>query len=589
MVDEKKSENSVSAPPSPAAAPASTDVYRVLARKYRPNNVDELIGQESLVKTLSNALEMGRLAHAFILTGLRGIGKTTTARIIAKGLNCVGADGKGAPSLNPCGVCAHCLDIAEGRHVDVLEMDAASNTGVDDVRDIIDGVHYAPLAARFKIYIIDEVHMLSKNAFNALLKTLEEPPAAVKFVFATTEIRKVPVTVLSRCQRFDLRRVPTDMLMAHLKTIADKESITIDDAALLRLARAAEGSVRDALSLLDQAAALTSDAIDDASVAAMLGQAGRMEAIAIVGAVLGGDAKGAMDGLDAAVKSGAEPVMVIADMLDFVHLASRQAAGGGASDMAEAESEALAKIADDTPLSHLARAWQILLKGHGEVMRAPDPRAAADMVLIRLAYAANLPTPSEVVKKLAGTPAPASTPASTPTPQPATPPAPAESSPESSAESPPPESPPTSISAMAELFSARGEMILAGQLTTRIKPITLESGRFIFSADPPFEPAVPKKIGACLRQWTGMAWEVEMVAEGGEATLDEQANQAADAVRQKFAEEPIVKAALEKFDGAKIHSITPLSDTPENDGGDDGGNDEADDDVAADDAKVEHA
>ena len=568
MVDEKKSENPVSAP-SPAAAPASTDVYRVLARKYRPNNMDELIGQESLVKTLSNALEMGRLAHAFILTGLRGIGKTTTARIIAKGLNCVGADGKGAPSLNPCGVCAHCLDIAEGRHVDVLEMDAASNTGVDDVRDIIDGVHYAPLAARFKIYIIDEVHMLSKNAFNALLKTLEEPPAAVKFVFATTEIRKVPVTVLSRCQRFDLRRVPTDMLMAHLKTIADKEAITIDDAALLRLARAAEGSVRDALSLLDQAAALTSDAIDDANVAAMLGQAGRMEAIAIVGAVLGGDAKGAMDGLDAAVKSGAEPVMVLADMLDFVHLASRQAAGGGASDMAEAESEALAKIADDTPLSHLARAWQILLKGHGEVMRAPDPRAAADMVLIRLAYAANLPTPSEVVKKLTNTPQPA-TPAESPPESSAEspPPAPAESSPESSAASPPPESPPpapppTSISAMAELFSARGEMILAGQLTTRIKPITLESGRFIFSADPPFEPAVPKKIGACLRQWTGMAWEVEMVAEGGAATLDEQANQAADAVRQKFAEEPIVKAALEKFDGAKIHSITPLADTPE--------------------------
>ena len=589
MVDENP-ENPVSAPPP---SPPASDVYRVLARKYRPNNMDELIGQESLVKTLSNALEMGRLAHAFILTGLRGIGKTTTARIIAKGLNCVGADGKGAPSLNPCGVCAHCLDIAEGRHVDVLEMDAASNTGVDDVRDIIDGVHYAPLAARFKIYIIDEVHMLSKNAFNALLKTLEEPPAAVKFVFATTEIRKVPVTVLSRCQRFDLRRVPTDMLMAHLKTIADKEAITIDDAALLRLARAAEGSVRDALSLLDQAAALTSDAIDDANVAAMLGQAGRMEAIAIVGAVLGGDAKGALDGLDAAVKSGAEPVMVIADMLDFVHLASRQAAGGGASDMAEAESEALAKIADDTPLSHLARAWQILLKGHGEVMRAPDPRAAADMVLIRLAYAANLPTPSEVVKKLAGTPAPASTPASTPTPQPATPPAPAatsltpsaESPPESSAASPPPESPPTSISAMAELFSARGEMILAGQLTTRIKPITLESGRFIFSADPPFEPAVPKKIGACLRQWTGMAWEVEMVAEGGEATLDEQANQAADAVRQKFAEEPIVKAALEKFDGAKIHSITPLADTPEEDVA---GDDDADADTETE-AGAEHA
>lgn len=390
--------------------------YRVLARKYRPSNFDELIGQESLVQTLTNALSMGRLAHAFVLTGLRGIGKTTTARIIARGLNCAGADGNGGPTLSPCGVCSSCKGIAEGRHVDVIEMDAASNTGVDDVREIIDGVGYRPLSARFKIYIIDEVHMLSKNAFNALLKTLEEPPEAVKFIFATTEIRKVPVTVLSRCQRFDLRRVPNAMMADHLKNICGKENISIDTPALERLARAAEGSVRDALSLLDQAAALTADQITDDAAADMLGQAGRGQALEMTGLALAGDASGAMDKLAQAVGRGAAPLMVVNDMLDLIHLASRVAAGGHLDDAPEGEGDKLHEMANSVGIARLGRAWQIMLKGHGEISMAPNPHAAADMLLIRLAHAAVMPTPADLIRKLEKTPLSSAAPSAPPRP-----------------------------------------------------------------------------------------------------------------------------------------------------------------------------
>lgn len=586
-------------------AVAASATYRVLARKYRPNTVDELIGQESLVQTLSNALEMGRLAHAFILTGLRGIGKTTTARIIAKGLNCIGADGHGKPTLKPCGVCTHCQGIAEGRHVDVLEMDAASNTGVDDVREIIEGVHYAPLSARFKVYIIDEVHMLSKSAFNALLKTLEEPPEAVKFVFATTEIRKVPVTVLSRCQRFDLRRVPVDMMAGHLKSIADKEAITIDETALLRLARAAEGSVRDALSLLDQAAALTSDTITDAAVAAMLGQAGRMDAIHIISAALMGDVKGALDGLAGAVKSGAEPVMVMADMLDFIHLASRQAAGGTLSDLPDAESEALTALGQKVAISRLARAWQVMLKGHAEVNLAPQPHAAADMVLIRLAYMANMPTPGDLVRKLKDIPV--SDFSASPSPQTAPSPAPQPTdtaklkaeqdlpdSPIASLaippsiqsdmalshddadrgradDAPPPAPPiieaddpvslpiPENIRDMVRLFEDQGELILSGLLTTRIKPVLIKPGRFEFSADPKLDETVPGKIGNCLSRWTGIRWTVSVTSADGGDTLDELDAKAKAEIKERLLQDPMVKEAMTTFPGADIHSIMPLT------------------------------
>lgn len=590
--------------PNTGTAPdQSATPYRVLARKYRPSTVDELIGQESLVQTLSNALAMGRLAHAFILTGLRGIGKTTTARIIAKGLNCIGADGNGEPTLTPCGVCTHCTDIASSRHVDVMEMDAASNTGVDDVRDIIDGVHYAPLSARYKIYIIDEVHMLSRNAFNALLKTLEEPPESVKFVFATTEIRKVPVTVLSRCQRFDLRRVETDRMADHLKMIADKEAIHIEDAALKRLARAAEGSVRDALSLLDQAAALTSNQIEDNAVAAMLGQAGRMDAIRIVKAALMGQADQAMAGLDNAIKSGAEAIMIIADMLDYIHMASRIAAGGSITDLPESEQAELDHMAKDITLSRLARAWQIMLKGHGEVNLAPDPHAAADMVLIRLAHVANMPTPGDLVKKLkdvtpdmlaSSTPASSAPTSSAPVsstsvsstsvsstlaeqladqdmpppmadmpdhmadhmaPAPSAPSSPQLASPQLASPQPVPEN----MIQMAQIFEDHGELKLASYLRTRIRPVLLEAGRFEFSADRPLDENVPGQIGYFLTEWTGMRWMVSVATQSGSNTLDEIEHAQKQAIRDSLAADPIVKSAMDTFPDSTIHSITPLT------------------------------
>lgn len=373
--------------------------YRVLARKYRPDRFSELIGQEALVRTLGNALSLGRLAHAFVLTGVRGVGKTSTARLLARGLNCIGADGTGDATLEPCGTCEPCVAIAASRHVDVLEVDAASHTGVDDARDIIEGVGYRPVSARYKIYIIDEVHMMSKSAFNALLKTLEEPPDNVKFIFATTEIRKVPVTILSRCQRFDLRRVDSDVLAAHLASICTHESIDADPEALNVISRAAEGSVRDALSLLDQAAAMTADQISADNIAAMLGRPGRADSIAMLDAAMSGDAAGALDALASAHTNGAEPEMAIADLMDLIHRASLIAAGGSADSLLEAERTPVTALAD-MGIARLGRAWQMLLKGHAEITTAPQPMAAAEMLLIRLAHLANMPTPADIIGKL---------------------------------------------------------------------------------------------------------------------------------------------------------------------------------------------
>jgi DNA polymerase-3 subunit gamma/tau len=373
--------------------------YRVLARKYRPETFSELIGQEALVRTLSNALTLGRLAHAFVLTGVRGIGKTSTARLLAKGLNCIGADGNGGATLEPCGQCEPCQAIASGRHVDVLEMDAASHTGVDDAREIIEGVGYRPVSARYKIYIIDEVHMMSKNAFNALLKTLEEPPDAVKFIFATTEIRKVPVTILSRCQRYDLRRVPAGLLIDHLATICQKETIDAQPEALAMIARAAEGSVRDALSLLDQAAAMTADALTPELVADMLGRPGRSESQAVLTAALAGDTNAALTAFANAYARGAEPDMLVADLLDLIHLASMQAAGAASDDLIDSDKATVLSLAE-FGIARLGRAWQLLLKGHGELAHAPDPAAGCDMLIIRLAHAAQMPTPGDILQKL---------------------------------------------------------------------------------------------------------------------------------------------------------------------------------------------
>ena len=374
---------------APAAAP-----YRVLARKYRPTDFAGLIGQEALVRTLTNAIQTGRLAHAFVLTGVRGVGKTTTARIIARALNCIGPDGTGGPTTEPCGVCDHCRAIAEDRHVDVMEMDAASRTGVNDIREIIDGVRYRPTSARFKVYIIDEVHMLSTAAFNALLKTLEEPPEHVKFIFATTEIRKIPVTVLSRCQRFDLRRVEMEVLEKHFSAIADKENAQIEASAMALICRAADGSVRDGLSLLDQAIAHGAGTVSEEQVRDMLGLADRARVFDLFDAVMKGDISSALKMMTDQYAVGADPVVIIQDMLELTHWLTRlKLAPESAASAAVSETERVkgGEMAKTLSMATLTRVWQMLLKGLGEVRTAPSPLQAAEMVLVRLAYAADLP------------------------------------------------------------------------------------------------------------------------------------------------------------------------------------------------------
>ena len=380
--------------------------YKVLARKYRPSDFNALIGQDPMVRTLKNAFESGRLAHAFILTGVRGVGKTTTARIIARALNCVGIDGSGDATIEPCGICEPCQAITEGRLVDVLEMDAASRTGVDDVRELIEGVRYKPVSARYKVYIIDEVHMLSRNAFNALLKTLEEPPAHVKFIFATTEIRKVPVTVLSRCQRFDLRRVDIETLSANFKWIAEVEGVTITDAAIALIARAADGSVRDGQSLLDQVFATgikDTQELNEVSVRQILGLVSRENSFDLFELVMSGNIADALEQLDNDYGNGADPLLILQDLLDVVHWLARikvtpQIADG--SSVPELDAKRGKAITAMTSIAALTRAWQMLLKGLTEAQISPSPIQAAEMILIRLAYLADLPTPVEAIKKM---------------------------------------------------------------------------------------------------------------------------------------------------------------------------------------------
>ncbi|WP_417834154.1 DNA polymerase III subunit gamma/tau [Thalassospira xiamenensis] len=388
---------------APKAEEAPKSEYQVLARKYRPKTFDELIGHGPMVKTLSNALESGRLAHAFVLTGVRGIGKTTTARIIARALNCIGPDGKGNATIEPCGVCEHCRAIAEDRHVDVLEMDAASRTGVDDIRELIEGVRYRPTSARYKIYIIDEVHMLSKSAFNALLKTLEEPPEHVKFIFATTEIRKIPITVLSRCQRFDLRRVQTDELAAHYKRIATLEHADIEDEALALIARAADGSVRDGMSLLDQAISHGAGKVTTQQVRDMLGLSDRSRIFDLFDRTMKGEINEALELLGAQYALGGDPAVMLQDMLDLTHWLTRVKLSPEAANdpgVSQIERDRGKEIAAKLAMPQLTRAWQMLLKGLEETRIAPSPIQAAEMILIRLAYAAEMPPPGDLIKKL---------------------------------------------------------------------------------------------------------------------------------------------------------------------------------------------
>ena len=390
----------MSEPTKPESGPAE---YRVLARKYRPADFSTLIGQQALVRTLSNAIASGRLAQAYVLTGVRGVGKTTTARIIARALNCIGPDGTGGPTVDPCGVCEHCRAIAEDRHVDVMEMDAASRTGVGDIRELLESVRYRPTSARYKIYIVDEVHMLSTAAFNALLKTLEEPPEHVKFIFATTEIRKVPVTVLSRCQRFDLRRVDAETLSDHFRRIAETERVVVEDGALTLLARAADGSVRDGLSLLDQAIAHSGgpggSTVTEIQVRDMLGLADRALVFDLFDAVMKGDVATALTILGEQYTAGADPVVVLNDMLELTHWLTRlKVTPESVTDPMAAETERVRgrDMANRLSVAVLTRTWQMLLKAVGEARAATSPLQAVEMALIRLTYAADLPSPPRI-------------------------------------------------------------------------------------------------------------------------------------------------------------------------------------------------
>jgi DNA polymerase-3 subunit gamma/tau len=548
-----------------------TDAYRVLARTYRPQRLSELIGQAPLVRTLTNALRTGRIAHAFLLTGIRGVGKTTTARIIARALNCVGPDGKGQPTPEPCGVCAHCVAIADGRHIDVLEMDAATRTGIDDVRELVESVRYAPTSARYKVYIVDEVHMLSEKAFNGLLKTLEEPPPQTIFIFATTEVRKVPVTVLSRCQRFDLRRVEGERLRQHLAEIADKERVRIEPGALNQLVRAAEGSVRDGLSLLDQAIALhgadAEAAITMTQVQDMLGLADRGRVLDLFERLAQGDLKGALDGLRELYDLGTEPEAVLQDLLEISHWLTRIKVTPEAADafgVAATDAQRGRALTSRLSVPVLARNWQMLLKGLDDVRQAPSPLLAAEMVLVRLAYVAELPPPAELARRLAGgrEPPPTAARAARSVGAGATALAVAEPEP-APFETPAPELvQPTSFAEAADLFRRFGEPMLHGWLYQAAHLVHFEPGRIELRLGAGTPAGLSGRIAAALGRWTGRPWLVSVAADGAAAapTLAEQATAAKRARIDALARDPRVRPILESFPGARIVDVRSAAD-----------------------------
>ena len=560
--------------------------YRVLARKYRPQNFDDLIGQDALVRTLKNAIESGRVAHAFMLTGIRGVGKTTTARIIAKALNYTGADGTADPTTGSTDDCELCQAIAEDRHPDVMEMDAASRTGIDDIREILDGVRYAPTSARYKVYIIDEVHMLSKAAFNALLKTLEEPPSHVKFIFATTEIRKVPITVLSRCQRFDLRRIDTDVLSGYYKQIAGLENVETENEALDLIARAADGSVRDGLSLLDQSIALCNTNQGDSKVTVdqvkdMLGLADRALILDLLENTLKGQTAEALGLMEDLYKKGADPVVVIQDMLDLSHQLTKHRAlpqlkesGTMAQGFAKGEQERLAHLADSLSMPTLGRTWQILLKGLGEVNMAPNPQNAAEMIVLRLAYAAELPDPAELVKKLKDMPAATATPppmqepannrsaggatiqsdgGSAPIAQAAV----ASAQPQTKAAVK--SAPITSIQTMEDVVATleqNGAIVLATQVSMYAHPVKIADGLIEFCAADNAPPRLAQDLSQELKAVTSERWVVSVSGQPGGETVAQIRQAAADKFEASILAQPLVKNILELFPDAELKDIT---------------------------------
>ncbi|MBR0966667.1 DNA polymerase III subunit gamma/tau [Bradyrhizobium diazoefficiens] len=599
------------APSNPDSAGKAGTPYRVLARKYRPSSFDDLIGQEAVVRTVSNAFETGRIPQAWILTGVRGVGKTTTARILARALNYEMPDGsvKG-PTIHMPTLGVHCQAIMESRHMDVLEMDAASHTGVDDVRQINDSVRYAPASARYKVYIIDEVHMLSTAAFNAFLKTLEEPPEHAKFVFATTEIRKVPVTVLSRCQRFDLRRVEADVLMKHLAGIAAKEKVEIEPEALGIIARAAEGSVRDSLSLLDQAIAHAAGTVKADAVRQMLGLADRTRVIDLFDSLARGDIASAFREFRDQYDVGADPIVVLSDLAEFVNFVTRvKIVPATADNVAYGETERVRArdFAAKISMRVLSRMWQMLLKGITEVQAATRPAAAAEMVLVRIAYVADLPTPDEALKMLeqngGGSPvvsggsatrsAPSAPVASAaPVRMPASSPSSfggGAARPQMAAPAPDPQAAApvlrvTSFTQLVALAGQKRDIMTKSALESDLRLVRFEEGRLEVALEPNASRAMITELARKFELWTGRRWTVIVSNEPGQPTL-RSVNQAAKQEHARTAEaDPRVQEVLSRFPGAKVVEVRRLApETPESNINADYGSDDPPDGSEADD------
>jgi DNA polymerase-3 subunit gamma/tau len=521
-------------------APAASGAYRVLARKYRPQTFGQLIGQDAMVKTLANAIERDRIAHAFLLTGVRGVGKTSTARLIAKALNCIGPDGQGGPTITPCNVCEPCRAIAEGRHIDVIEMDAASHTGIDDIREIIDAVRYASVSARYKIYIIDEVHMLSKQAFNGLLKTLEEPPEHVKFFLATTEVDKVPVTVLSRCQRFDLRRIPAEKLAAHFAEVARAEAVEVEPDALAMIASAAEGSARDGLSILDQAIAHAAGTVTAEQVRDMLGLADRGRIRRLLEVVLSGDAGAAFNELDEAHRLGIDPTQLLRGLMETLHAATRAKAGASAATLQSAEErESAGALAAALSWGTIHRLWQMLLKGLQDVDAAPDPREAAEMALLRLIHAADMPDPASLITKLSGEGA-AAAPGNAPSAKSAAPTARL----------------PADLRGLIELLESRGKHQLAVQLHDQVGLVRYAPPELVLKPARPLGPDWTRELATVLKSATGTSWQVSLSDEAGEPSLLDQEKMAEERVRAEVLADPGVRAVMDAFPDAELESYS---------------------------------
>ncbi|OYY90678.1 MAG: DNA polymerase III subunit gamma/tau [Sphingomonas sp. 28-66-16] len=530
--------------------PAKPEAYRVLARKYRPQNFAELIGQDAMVTTLGNAIRRGRLAHAFLLTGVRGVGKTSTARLIAKALNCIGPDGEGGPTIDPCGVCEPCRAIAEGRHIDVIEIDAASNNGVDNVREMTEAVRYSAVSARYKMYIIDEVHMMSKPAFNALLKTLEEPPPHVKFLLATTEVDKVPVTVLSRCQRFDLRRIGSDKLAAHFAFVVEAEGVEAEPEALALIARAAEGSARDGLSILDQAIAhadIDGGAVRADKVREMLGLSDRGAIRDLLGLVLDGNGLGALAALRSQYDLGVDPQSILRSLLEAVH-AITLAKLGTPADVSQSAEERAAIARWAAALSHasLHRLWQLLLRGHDEVARAALPIEACEMALLRVIHASTLPDPADLARQLArgdtgASPGPA--PAAQPVSQARQPDQPTAASGSSL---------PESFDAMLALLDKANEMGLAERLRLTARVVRYAPPEIELSATKPMPADLTRDLADALKRLTKANWRISVSDAPGAPTMREAEARARAEELERVKQAPIVKAALAAFPDAEI-------------------------------------